>query len=118
MGDFSFPGHFHLRRPADFQSVYRTGKKRLSPGLVVYRLPNSCGHPRLGLSVSRKFGGAVQRNRLKRLIREAVRLNNASWKIGGADIVVIARKGARRYSFLNVTADLSKIFSTYRNGEA
>ena len=118
MGDFSFPGHYHLRRPADFQSVYRSGAKRLSHGLVVYRLPNSCGHPRLGLSVSRKFGGAVQRNRLKRLIREAVRLNRVSWKIGGADIVVIARKGAKRYGYLNVSTDLSKIFSKYGDGES
>ena len=113
MGDFSFPRHHHLRRPSDFQSVYRGGVKRLAPGLVVYRLANDLNHPRLGLSVSRRFGGAVRRNRLKRLVREALRLNRERWKVGGSDIVVIARKGARGYSYSQVEADLSHIFSRY-----
>jgi ribonuclease P protein component len=113
MGDFSFPPQYHLRRPSEFQSVYRKGAKRLSPGLVVYRLANDLGHPRLGLSVSRRFGGAVRRNRLKRLVREAMRQNRDDWNVGGSDIVVVARTGARGYGYSDVTSDLANIFSRY-----
>ncbi len=70
----SFPKSRHLRRPGEFASVY-DAKVRDSRGpLMVYALPNDLGHPRLGLSVSRKVGNAVRRNRVRRLLKEAFRL--------------------------------------------
>jgi ribonuclease P protein component len=71
---YSFPKSLHLRLPAEFDAVY-AGKTRESRGpLTVYSLPNALGHPRLGMSVSRKVGTAVRRNRIRRLLREAFRL--------------------------------------------
>ena len=69
------------------------------------------GHARLGLSVGRKFGGAVRRNRIKRLIREALRLNWKEWSLEDSDIVIIAKKSAVAYGQSDVNAELSKAFS-------
>jgi ribonuclease P protein component len=65
-----------LSRSSDFQRIYRQGSSTASRFLVLYsfkRQVESSGEgPRLGLSVSKKLGGAVVRNRVKRLLREAV----------------------------------------------
>ena len=69
------PRSYRLSRSSDFQRIYRRGSSTASRFLVLYtfkRSPDSDGEsPRLGLSVSRKLGGAVVRNRVKRLLREA-----------------------------------------------
>lgn len=61
--------------------------------LILYGLPNELGLTRLGLSVSRKHGGAVCRNRWKRLLREAFRLSRPDLPVG-LDLIVIPRGGA------------------------
>jgi ribonuclease P protein component len=110
MPDCAFPKSHHLLRPSDFELVYKQGKKRHTRGFVVFRHSNDLGHPRLGLSVGRKYGGAVSRNRIKRLIREAVRLHWREWNAGGNDVVVVAKKRPGRYSLSDVTVELSKSF--------
>ena len=118
MVDYAFPKSYHLLRPSDFEVVYKEGTKRHSRGFVLFRRGNSYDHPRLGLSVGRRFGGAVRRNRIKRLVREAVRLNWRDWKVGGADIIVVAKKEADRYGLGDVTSELSRTFSLARQGRA
>jgi ribonuclease P protein component len=79
-----------LRKTAEFQRVY---DRRAAAGdgiLLVYAATNDQGWRRLGLSVSRKWGNAVQRNRIKRLLREAFRLNKAALP-EGVDLVLIPR---------------------------
>jgi len=118
MVDYVFPKSFHLRRPSDFELAYKKGMKKHSGGFVLFRRANDLGHPRLGLSVSRKFGGAVSRNRIKRLIREVVRLNWREWEAGGSDIVVVAKKGAGSYGFNDVTSELSRSFALAGKGRS
>src|SRR5271168_2954005 len=81
----------HLRRPADFQRVYDRRRSASDEWLLVYACENDLPHLRLGLSVSRKVGNAVRRNRLRRLYREAFRLTRHQMPTG-LDLVLIPRK--------------------------
>jgi len=76
-----------IRKQADFERVYQARLFAADDVLVVNGAPNGLHHSRLGLSVSRKCGTAVVRNRWKRLIREAFRLSRAQLP-AGIDFVV------------------------------
>jgi ribonuclease P protein component len=84
-----------LTRSADFERVYRQGRSHGNRYLVLYVFPRSGeGEARLGVSVSRKVGGAVERNQVKRLLREAFSVSEAILP-DGVDVVVVARPDAR-----------------------
>ena len=101
--DERFTAQFRLRNDRDFQRVYRRRCVASDDLLVVHSCENELGFPRLGLSVSRKVGGAVVRNRWKRLLREAFRLQKRRLPVG-VDLVVAPRVGA--------TAELSAIMES------
>lgn len=89
---FTFRPHEHLRRPAEFRRVYDFRRSVSDGRLIVYAYPNGLAYLRLGLSVSRKVGPAVQRNRLRRLYREAFRLTRDQLPTG-LDLILIPRGG-------------------------
>ncbi|MGE0610306.1 MAG: ribonuclease P protein component [Pirellulales bacterium] len=81
-----------LRAGGDFKRVYQRKRSVADGVLIVYGCESELPHPRLGLSVSRKVGNAVTRNRWKRLIREAFRLAQVRLP-AGVDLVVLPRPG-------------------------
>jgi len=88
-----FKAQDRLRTQADFDRVYQRRCSASDGLLLVFICRNELAQARLGLSVSRKVGGAVVRNRWKRLIREAFRLSRAQLP-SGIDIIAIPRQGA------------------------
>ena len=86
----TFPKSLHLRSPAEFAAVYDARVRESRGPLLIYALPNDLGHPRLGLSTSRKVGTAVRRNRIRRLLREAFRHMQHDFP-RGYDLVVVVR---------------------------
>jgi ribonuclease P protein component len=87
-----------LSRSAEFDRVFRQGRSHANRVLVLYGFPrteeNPPAEPRLGLSVSRRVGGAVERNHVKRLLREAFEQELARLP-EGHDVVIVARPEAR-----------------------
>ena len=79
-----------IKQNHEFRRLYHRGKSAANRYLVLYCLKGRRPYNRLGLTVGAKFGGAVQRNRAKRLFREAYRLHEAEFK-QGFDLVLVAR---------------------------
>ena len=77
----------------EFRVVYDKGKSKGNKYLVMYLSSNDLNYNRIGISVSKKVGNSVVRHRVKRLIKEAIRLNYGCFG-NGLDIVVIARAQA------------------------
>src|SRR5687768_16277051 len=83
-----------LRRQADFDRVHQRNAYAADDVLVIRASGNDLGHSRLGVSISRKVGNAVLRNKWKRLVREAFRLERSELP-GSLDLVVRPRRGAQ-----------------------
>lgn len=90
-----------------FRRLYKVGKNAVTPYVAVYTKKNRKKHNRLGITVTKKIGNAVQRNRARRLIAEAYRLLEDDIPVG-LDIVIVARKKTVYAKMQDVKASLSQ----------
>jgi ribonuclease P protein component len=84
-----FRRHEHIRRHADFQQVYERGTKVHGRFTVMFVMENQLPFGRLGIAATKRFGGAVERNRAKRVIREIFRRHKIT---PGFDLVVVPKR--------------------------
>lgn len=109
MSAFSLTKAVRLLKRADFQRLSKYGRTLRRDHFVVAYCRNSLGNPRLGVTVSKKVGCAVIRNRIKRLVREYFRLNKALFD-EAYDMNVIARSGAAKLSSQEINQTLERVF--------
>ncbi len=100
---------FHLRTSADFDRLRSEGRVWRHPFLTMSIAPNALGHNRYGFIVSRRLGGAVVRNRVRRLLRESVRLSIPRLKTG-FDITFVARNEIVDQPYSKVNLALEDLF--------
>uniref|UniRef100_A0A7C4MTX9 Ribonuclease P protein component n=1 Tax=Desulfatirhabdium butyrativorans TaxID=340467 RepID=A0A7C4MTX9_9BACT len=111
MKPFSFQPCDRLRKKSEYQLVYERGKRVHNEVFTVHYMSNTCTRSRLGMSVSRKVGGAVVRNRIKRIAREVFRLHRERlFPNGHWDIHLIARKPAGKLDSRELVHAMLDIF--------
>lgn len=93
-----------LRNNADFRKTYRQGLSYSNRRFVVYVRRNGLDHNRIGISTSRKYGNAVQRNRVRRIVKELYRAYERNIA-AGHDLVFIPRVGTRDRGLREVEPD-------------
>ena len=105
----NFPKSCRLRKTWEYQLVWKMGCKQHTPHFILLCRKNPAGQSRLGVTVSRKVGNAVARNRVKRRIKEFFRLHQQQFT-EAVDFSVIAKKGAAVLSTEQIHAELRQVF--------
>ena len=104
-----FPRAARLLKHSDFDRVYKQGRRHFSSHMTVFYLPLAEGGARVGFTVGRVLGGAVERNRIKRRLREAVRLRRSVLKSAGAvDVVINPKKSVLTLEFSVVLEEVGR----------
>ena len=101
-----------LRKSADYLRCYRKGRRQHGALSILYSTPNELRHPRLGITVSKKVGGAVTRFRLKRRIREIYRRWRERSRLPMMDLVVHMKPQAARASFDQLKKEVQRHLGT------
>jgi ribonuclease P protein component len=105
-----FTVSMRLLRHADFERVYKQGRRHFAAHMTVFYLPRERGEGiRVGFTVGRVLGGAVERNRIKRRLRESVRLH---WPGVGipVDVVVNPKKSVLKLEFADLGDEIGRAF--------
>jgi len=108
MGRYSFEKKWKVRKRQHYQAIYQEGRRLHSRNFVIVLRENSEGTVRFGITVGKKVGNAVKRNRIKRLLREYFRLNRDAFR-GSTDIVIIARKDISSLNYRDVSLELNAV---------
>lgn len=98
-----------IKKDSDFRRVYKKGKSLADRNLVVYKMKNNKNVSRIGISISKKVGKAVVRNKIRRYIKEAYRLNIDDIVLRGYDIVFIARINSSNSSYVDIERSMKYI---------
>ncbi len=116
-----FPKSARLLRHADFERVYQDGRRHFSANMTVFYLHRAeeGGSARVGFTVSKALGGAVERNRMKRRLREAVRRKLAGLKMP-VDVVINPKKSLLGADFERLLDEVERAIAQIRqkSGEA
>jgi len=106
MKPFGFPRQRRLLRAKEFTSLVKLGRRSFTGHFIVYLLPNKLQFSRLGVSINRHTGNAVERNRLKRKLREYFRLNQSAVQ-RPIDIHIAVKRGvkAKNAATVNIVED-------------
>lgn len=94
-----------LKNNRDFRKVYNLGKSYGNKFLVLFLIKNNLSYNRVGFSISKKLGNSVVRNKVKRRIKEAYRLNKNDIKTG-YDIILLARVNAKNVGYKEIESAL------------
>ena len=105
-----FPRRRRLTARRQYSAVHEKGRRVSSPSFTLLGLPSAAGSPRIGITVSRKVGGAVERNRIKRIFREIFRYNRPAL-VPPLDLVVVARPGAADRTMRELEREFLKRFA-------
>ena len=116
MKQFAFPRTSRLRLKKDFEAVFDAGRKTVTRDLVTWNAPGGGTEKKIGLMVSKKTGGAVERNRLKRLLREAFRLSKSELK-EGTRLIVYPKAGCAVKNLAQAGAALDEVRRKARLGK-
>jgi len=108
------PSEERLRRRTDYLRCYRTGRRRHGSLALVYFVPNQLGHPRIGITASRKVGKAVVRQRLKRRIKEIYRRWQDRPQLPALDLVIHLKPEAGKSDFPALKTELLRLFASLR----
>jgi ribonuclease P protein component len=106
--DQSFPKTDRLLKRSDFIRVQKHGKKYGTRSLLLLVQPNKLGRTRLGIVVSKKVGNSAQRSRIKRIIREAFRLNRGLFP-ANADVVIIPKVVSHRLEYGGLVEEMRAV---------
>jgi ribonuclease P protein component len=107
MASFGFAKSQRITKRSDFQQVLLKGKKVHTKHFIVACCRTNHDTMRLGITVRKKVGNAVKRNRVKRLIREFFRRNKSLFAVS-SDTVIIAKQGAHELNYHQVATELGK----------
>ena len=109
-----FPRPGRLLRHADFERVYKQGRRHFAAHMTVFYLARAEGGGlRVGFTVGRVLGGAVERNRMKRRLREAVRLRRPA-ESAAVDVVINPKKSLLTADFAELQNEISRAFEVIR----
>ena len=110
MKNFCFPKKVRLLKRGQFLKLSKQGKRVYTGCFIAIVLKGTAQNNRIGITISKKVGNAVERNRIKRIIREYFRHNKENIS-GPKDINIIARKGLTTLSNLEIIEKVDKLFS-------